>query len=248
MSDDEDGSALLLATRRRLGITQRQMAAKMNTPLVTYKSWEKGRFKPPGVAIAFLRLFGTTGRPSLYDPEKMLDLLNEGKSRTEISQLLGCDPATVGRVLRQHGFRPGIRKIDDDVVLKLSASGRRPSEIARELKVSEGAIRTALRRHGATPPPRKGGPRFDAEQMLEMWKDGKRLTDIANALGCCAGTVSIALQKVRSDAGHVTLDDALVRARIKAGESVRSIAADLNVRDAEVWASVRRNNVRAVTI
>ena len=41
-------TALLVAWRKRLGLTQAQAADFLNVPLGTYRGWELGRFPVPG--------------------------------------------------------------------------------------------------------------------------------------------------------------------------------------------------------
>ena len=48
---------LIRSTRRRLGMTQEEFAARIDTPLATLRGWEQGRFQPPGAVIQLMRLF-----------------------------------------------------------------------------------------------------------------------------------------------------------------------------------------------
>jgi DNA-binding transcriptional regulator YiaG len=45
----------LKAWRARMGWTQAQAAQALNTPAGTYRGWEQGRFKPPGLVDALCR-------------------------------------------------------------------------------------------------------------------------------------------------------------------------------------------------
>lgn len=41
--------------RKRMGWTQWQAAQALNTPVTTYRNWEQGRHKPPGLVDALCR-------------------------------------------------------------------------------------------------------------------------------------------------------------------------------------------------
>lgn len=46
----------LLAWRKRLGLTQDEASAMLNTPLPTYRNWEQGKRRVPGVVMVATRL------------------------------------------------------------------------------------------------------------------------------------------------------------------------------------------------
>jgi transcriptional regulator with XRE-family HTH domain len=55
----DDYRARLIARRKKLGLSRRQMAAKLLTPLVTYEQWETGARRTPGVAVSAAEAAGT---------------------------------------------------------------------------------------------------------------------------------------------------------------------------------------------
>jgi len=48
----------LKQARQTLGLTQKQMAVMLNTPLASYLKWEHGERRVPGVVWAILYLVG----------------------------------------------------------------------------------------------------------------------------------------------------------------------------------------------
>lgn len=57
--------------RKRLGLTQVQLAAKLDVPLDTLRNWEQGKRYPTGPAKALLKILDRA-------PEAALTALNEG--------------------------------------------------------------------------------------------------------------------------------------------------------------------------
>jgi len=47
---------IVRATRNKLGLSQTEFAARINTPAATLRDWEQGRFSPPGAVLCLLRL------------------------------------------------------------------------------------------------------------------------------------------------------------------------------------------------
>ena len=66
-----DAGAYTRQIRRRLGLTQVQLAAKLDVPLDTLRNWEQGKRYPAGPAKALLRILDRA-------PEAALTALNEG--------------------------------------------------------------------------------------------------------------------------------------------------------------------------
>jgi len=54
---------LVRAARSKLGFSQTELAARINTPVATLRDWEQGRFSPPGVALCLFKLL--TAHPQL---------------------------------------------------------------------------------------------------------------------------------------------------------------------------------------
>jgi putative transcriptional regulator len=57
--------------RKRLGLTQVQLAAKLDVPLDTLRNWEQGKRFPTGPAKALLKILDRS-------PEAALSALNDG--------------------------------------------------------------------------------------------------------------------------------------------------------------------------
>ena len=66
-----DAGAYTRQIRRRLGLTQVQLAAKLDVPLDTLRNWEQGKRYPAGPAKALLKILDRA-------PEAALTALNEG--------------------------------------------------------------------------------------------------------------------------------------------------------------------------
>lgn len=66
-----DAGAYTRQIRRRLGLTQVQLAAKLDVPLDTLRNWEQGKRHPAGPAKALLKILDRA-------PEAALTALNEG--------------------------------------------------------------------------------------------------------------------------------------------------------------------------
>jgi len=47
---------MVRAARSKLGLSQAEFAARINTPAATLRDWEQGRFSPPGAVLCLLRL------------------------------------------------------------------------------------------------------------------------------------------------------------------------------------------------
>ncbi|MDR3220512.1 MAG: helix-turn-helix domain-containing protein [Candidatus Accumulibacter sp.] len=47
---------LLREARKITGLSQREFARRIATPVTTLRGWEQGRFSPPGIATALARL------------------------------------------------------------------------------------------------------------------------------------------------------------------------------------------------
>ncbi len=47
---------LVRSARSKLGLTQPEFAALIDTPIGTIRDWEQGRFKPPGAIQCLLRI------------------------------------------------------------------------------------------------------------------------------------------------------------------------------------------------
>jgi len=56
---------MVRAARHRLGLSQTEFAARINTPAATLRDWEQGRFPPPGAVLCLLRLL--CAHPQLGD-------------------------------------------------------------------------------------------------------------------------------------------------------------------------------------
>lgn len=47
---------LVRSTRTKLGLSQVEFAARIDTPVATLRDWEQGRFSPPGAVLCLLKL------------------------------------------------------------------------------------------------------------------------------------------------------------------------------------------------
>jgi len=47
---------LVRTARSKLGFSQTELAARINTPVATLRDWEQGRFSPPGIALCLFKL------------------------------------------------------------------------------------------------------------------------------------------------------------------------------------------------
>jgi len=56
---------MVRAARSKLGLSQAEFAARINTPAATLRDWEQGRFPPPGAVLCLLRLL--CAHPQLGD-------------------------------------------------------------------------------------------------------------------------------------------------------------------------------------
>lgn len=182
MPDPHPDGAALKATRLQLGLTQGAMAEKMRTPLVTYKSWEAGRFRPPGVALAWCDLvmavhLGAT-RKSI-DHNEVLRLYNTGMLGTEIARHLGASKQAVYAILRSRGILGRPKAIDREEVLRLSAAGMSTSEIGQTLGYGRPYVAQVLcRLRGLIK------QRVDHDEAVRLYQSGLSGPQVAAALGC----------------------------------------------------------------
>lgn len=55
---------LLRSTRAKLGLSQAEFAARIDTPASTLRDWEQGRFAPPGAVLRLAQLLAAHPRLS----------------------------------------------------------------------------------------------------------------------------------------------------------------------------------------
>lgn len=48
--------SLLVATRKKLSLSQAAFAELIKTPVATLRDWEQGRFAPPGALVCLLKI------------------------------------------------------------------------------------------------------------------------------------------------------------------------------------------------
>lgn len=148
----------LLERRQSLGLTQATLATLMRTPLVTYKGWESGRFKPPHVVWAYMDLL-ERDRATLasrryrkvtkYDHAEMVRRYASGESTYAIANALGCSAPTVRSALNARGVylrAPNKAKTDNRRAAALREEGLTFSQIAASLGVSLATATLAVRR------------------------------------------------------------------------------------------------------
>jgi putative transcriptional regulator len=46
----------LRETRAKMGLSQKDLAQRIDTPPATLRDWEQGRFRPPGAVMCLMRL------------------------------------------------------------------------------------------------------------------------------------------------------------------------------------------------
>lgn len=166
-TDPDDLRHRLTAARAALQRTQREMAAALKTPYATYRQWERGERRTPGVAVVAAELL--CGCDSAAT-ERYLRHWAGRMSHADISAALGRDIKGGGRWRRER-------------LLCLADGSRTMGEIAAEIGVAETTARkmaTLLRREGHTLKVRHrvGPPRHRASSLRDWCAVDETLVSI----------------------------------------------------------------------
>lgn len=89
----------LVAARERMGLSRREMAARLLTPRQTYEQWERGFRRTPGVAVVAAEGMEAR-RPRGEVLEKVAALANGTLSVVEMARAVHARPASVRNALR----------------------------------------------------------------------------------------------------------------------------------------------------
>lgn len=96
--------ARLLAVRQHLGVEQKEMAALLLTPLSTYKQWEQGARRTPGVAVVAAELIAgrTIPRKNVRDSRIVQMVREDKRTLQEAADKFSLSKQMVKRILNAH--------------------------------------------------------------------------------------------------------------------------------------------------
>lgn len=146
--------------------------------------------------------------------------------------------------------RPDLTQAEIDRVVAMYKSGLSINRTAAILGFSETSVARWLKRRGIELRPQSCYPRSkrsydvtDAEilAMCEMAHDGKKISEIAEAMGRCEASIICHLNKAGIKK-RFTFDKHIdaIRSRYEAGESGNEIAASLGIKITALYAMMRR--------
>lgn len=264
----------LIAARERLGLTRREMAARLLTARQTYEQWERGFRRTPGIAVV--------AAEALRSPrirEHVAALADGSRTADEIAAALGMSVKEVhnhawlarrsGADVRLPGRpvgRSGQRAANAQRVLELADGSRTTDQIAAALDLSErtiGSLLAELRQQGHKPKIRKRrnqrGRLWDAfVERVRPLADGTRtIAAIASELGIPYRLAWRAARRLRATGAQIpdvatgrgrrTSPErkALIVADIAAGKSATEIARDHGVSRQMVHYFATREKKRA---
>lgn len=203
MSHDADRRAQLLALRAASGLSQAAMARCLETPLNTYKQWESGARRTPGVAVVAATLLARRQGAIKTRPERdWLATLREAneqqRSISDIAREVGCSVDAVRGAVGAywpgpwpHDGRRTARKTKwREILQQADQRGLTLAEIAREEGVSWLAVRDASARYWPGPWPHRPQKAHDWPELLqEMDKRGLAPSEIARELQLSSSSV-----------------------------------------------------------
>lgn len=148
-----DGDSLrerLTAARRALGKTRREMAVLLMTPYPTYRQWECGERRTPGVAVVAAELLAS-GAPLLH---QVIRLADGTRTAAEIAHETGAAPPSVYASIslaRARGYAVPVARARRsspvfDGVISMADGSRTTEEIAAALNCSPLTVKQYIHR------------------------------------------------------------------------------------------------------
>lgn len=138
----------LIAARRQLRFTASAMAAALDTPRPTYKQWESGARRTPGIAVVAAELLAAAR--SGVDLRAMIIArqFQAGQRVPELAAEFGVTQHIIRAALRRHGLSSRTRLKWKPILLDAQRRGLTPAELAREVGALNGSVYQAERREG----------------------------------------------------------------------------------------------------
>jgi hypothetical protein len=189
----------LISARYKLGLSERKMAEALLTPVSTYKNWESGSRRCPGIAVVASEGMLRTALPRGAKRRLVSDLRRLGMDTHEISAQLGINPKAIHA--HDHRLRSGVvsDRYDPDrrrKIAELADGTRTATEIAKILDISisavawnlrsmiaEGDTEVRLRKSRMVHGPRVVD-RIDRYKKIRDWREaGETLKEIGEKLG-----------------------------------------------------------------
>jgi transposase len=140
MSDDY--RARLIAARQRLGLSPRQMAARLLTPRQTYEQWEHGGRRTPGVAVI--------AAESLRERDERARAITAAVSAGDTYEAVAQRYGITSERVRQIAKSQGITSLRRRYAAEARAASAAKREAAREAIAARDAAIIAAVRGGAS--------------------------------------------------------------------------------------------------
>lgn len=104
----EDYRSRLIAARARIGISRRKMAHQMMTPYDTYRQWEQGSRRTPGVAVVAAESLARrpVGRPLTARTQEIITALLRGERQADIARRYEMSRQHIQIINRRAGIKP----------------------------------------------------------------------------------------------------------------------------------------------
>lgn len=137
----------LIAARERLGLSRIEMAERLLTPAATYKQWESGARRTPGIAVCAAELLSPRRRAAkgrAISPRRNTKLYatirqraNGRRTIREIAEIIGVQPIAVRNaiaVMRADGekikIKSGLKRYSSEMIKPAIAMVRNGSSVA----------------------------------------------------------------------------------------------------------------------
>lgn len=190
----DDYRVRLIAARERLGLSRREMAARLLTPPLTYEQWEVGKRGPPGVAVLAAEIFAA--QPQIGRNARIASRAVNGETYEKI----GAD------------YRISKQRVEQIVKRFLGGSSPRRTNPPRflldfEADVTRKTVETLVEVREAAglpvkPPRKKKRSKYDLDKGLQLIREGLSVYEAAQAIaGAHAKSVMGLLYKMRDAAG-----------------------------------------------
>jgi hypothetical protein len=213
-SSGNDYRERLIAARTRIGDGPAQMAARLLTPLNTYKQWESGARRTPGVAVVAAEAFAPnrmvgnklSGRPTDLDRDaKILATAKALKgedgtvSVSAIQKEVSANRVVIYRVLKAAGIPASGKRgklvfhPNRSIALEmLSNTSKTVEEIAHETGMGPSSLWAMVRKEGIKRP-RNVTKRDRIIEMLERGAPIAKIILDTGASGALIGKIAIEL-------------------------------------------------------